>query len=162
MNLDIRKLAEKKLVGKRLQMSIAKNHTAYLWQSFMPERKTIYNKLSDHLFSVEVYPGPESFKTFNPQAMYTKWAAVEVQDFSQVPDSMQTLVIPEGLYAVFTYRGKPSEVAAFYQNVLTQLIPSSDYELDDRPHFAEMSQKYTGEHPDSEEELWFPVREKKS
>ena len=36
--------------------------------------------------------------------------------------------------------------------------PKSKYELDKRPHFALMGEEYKNEDPDSEEELWFPIK----
>jgi AraC family transcriptional regulator len=36
-------LHEKKLVGKRLSMSIGNNRTGELWRSFMPLRREILN-----------------------------------------------------------------------------------------------------------------------
>jgi AraC family transcriptional regulator len=37
-------------------------------------------------------------------------------------------------------------------------LPASGYELDDRPHFEILGERYKNNDPDSEEELWFPVR----
>jgi AraC family transcriptional regulator len=39
MEPGIETLAEKKLVGRRMTMSLSNNKTGELWQSFMPERK---------------------------------------------------------------------------------------------------------------------------
>ena len=58
-------LEEKKLVGKKLQMSLVSNKTAVLWESFMPHLSAIQNKVSNDLFSLQVYEF-ESFKNFTP------------------------------------------------------------------------------------------------
>jgi AraC family transcriptional regulator len=34
----------------------------------------------------------------------------------------------------------------------------SAYDLDNRPHFEILGEKYKNESPDSEEELWIPVK----
>ena len=73
---------------------------------------------------------------------------------------MEIIIILEGLYAVFQYKGKGSEAASAYQYILGSWMPNSDYILDNRPHFALMGEKYKNEDPDSEEELWFPIRRK--
>ena len=139
-------------------MSFTGNKTYELWQNFMSRRREINNSLSSNLYSVEVYDSPAFFEKFDPAKEFEKWAAVPVTDFSLVPEGLHTLVMPEGKYAVFPYKGKPSEVAATYQYIYSNWIPNSPYRLDNRPHFAVMGEKYKGEHPESEEEIWVPVK----
>ncbi len=43
-------------------------------------------------------------------AEFDKWAAVEVSGFDNVPDGMDTLAAPAGLYAVFQFEG-PAKAA---------------------------------------------------
>jgi len=38
-------------------------------------------------------------------------------------------------------------------------VPSSDYELDNRPQFEILGQKYKNNDPSSEEEIWIPVKQ---
>lgn len=146
-----------KFVGKRMKMSFIENKTADLWRSFMPWRKEIQQVVGNELYSIEVYPA-KFFVNFNTENEFEKWAAVAVADFDQIPNEMETLVIPNGLYAVFTYKGLASEGAETYQYIHTQWFPKSGYELDNRPHFAVMGDKYKNDSEDSEEELWFPVK----
>jgi AraC family transcriptional regulator len=162
MNMQprIERVDDIKLIGRRSRMSFANNQTVNLWQSFMPRQKEITNSISGDLYSVEVYGDPHFFKHFNPANEFEKWAAVPVSSFEIIPENMGPLVIPAGEYAVFHYRGKPSEAQATYQYIHGEWIPNSPYELDDRPHFALMGEKYKGEHPESEEELWIPIRQK--
>jgi len=82
-------LKEKKLVGKRLNMSLADNKTGVLWRSFMPRWKEITNNRTTDLISMAVYQ-PGYFADFNPTREFEKWAAVEVADFDSVPYSMLT------------------------------------------------------------------------
>lgn len=141
-------------------MSFAGIKTRELWQSFMAERAGVKNVIGSALYSVEIYNDTNFFMDFNPTKEFEKWATVKVSDFSAIPDGMESLIIPEGDYAVFHYKGKPSEARATYQHIYGNWIPNSDYDLDDRPHFALMGEKYRGEHPDSEEELWIPIKKK--
>jgi AraC family transcriptional regulator len=160
MQPRIEKTGEIKLIGKKINMSFANNQTGKLWQSFMPRRKEITNPKGSELYSVEVHNDPGFFKKFDPTKEFEKWAAIAVNDFSNVPTDMSTLTIPGGDYAVFLYKGKPSEAQATYQFIYAQWIPNSEYELDGRPHFALMGEKYKGEDPESEEEIWIPIRKK--
>ncbi len=147
----------KLLAGKRIKMSFAENKTFGLWQSFMPIRNTIGNGVGTELYSIEIYP-PDFFKGLNPAAFFEKWAAVEVTDFDSLPADMETLATPGGLYAVFNYKGLASDAPAFYQYIFNSWLPTSGYQLDNRPHFAVMGEKYKNNDPNSEEELWIPVK----
>lgn len=140
-------------------MSFSDNKTSQLWKSFMPIRHEIQNNIGTELYSVEVYPAL-FFDSFNPGATFEKWAAVEVRDFNSVPETMETLLSPEGLYAVFVHKGPASEGPKTYQYIFQTWLPGSDYALDNRPHFAIMGEKYKQYDADSEEELWIPVKNK--
>ncbi len=150
-------LPETHLVGMKSTMSLASNKTRELWQSFMPLRNQIQNRADTNFYSVEVYPGVHFFQQFNPQAKFEKWAAVKVFDITVVPDSMETLIIPSGLYAVFPFKGVPADAPQFLQYVFGTWMPQSGYSLDNRPHFALMGEKYKNNDPDSEEDFWIPI-----
>ena len=156
MQPRIETLSEKKLVGKRLTMSLANNKVAELWQQFMPERQEITNNLSNELISMAVYP-PGHFTNFHLRNEFEKWAAVEVSDFNQVPAGMESQLLPGGLYAVFDYKGLSSD-KSIYQYIYGSWVPSSNYLLDDRPHFEVLGEKYKNNHPESEEEIWIPIK----
>lgn len=157
MTPRIESLPKTTLVGFRTQMSLAQNRTAELWRRFMPLRQQI-RAASEDLYSVEVYPSLTFFQQFDPTSEFEKWAAVKVDEVELVHEEMEKLIIPGGQYAVFLYRGKGSEAASTYQYILGEWLPKSPYQLDHRPHFALMGDKYQNESPDSEEELWVPIR----
>ncbi len=155
----IEKLNEKKLVGQHLKMSFAENRTAELWRGFMPLRNLFKAPVNSYLYSVELYPS-QFFNAFDPTRNFEKWAAVEMGDMDSAPPSMEMLIIPQGLYAVFDYKGRASEAQPFYQYIFTKWLPQSGYQLDERPHFALMGDKYKNDDPASEEEIWIPIRPK--
>lgn len=146
----------KKLTGMKLIMSFADNKTGQLWQRFMPRRKEVMNNISTDLISMQIYPPRFDF---NPNTSFEKWAAVEVSDFDFVPDQMETFILPEGLYAVFQYKGSGTDTRIF-QYIFNEWLPNSDYRLDDRPHFEVLGEKYKNASPDSEEDIWIPVKPK--
>ncbi len=161
MNPEIKYLSEKKLVGKRINMSLAQNKTPELWRSFMPRRKEIKDALNTHLISMSVYDPSYSFTDFNPTSTFDKWAALEVRDLSSVPEDMESFILPEGEYAVFFYKGRSSDPSIFY-HIFGSWLPGSEYVLDKRPHFELLGEKYKNDDPDSEEEIWIPVKRKSS
>jgi AraC family transcriptional regulator len=160
MTPDIRILKAKKLVGRQLSMSYGNNRTFELWRSFMPERKNIKNTSGTDLYSVQVYNYSFDFRRFNPKKEFEKWATIEVNDFSDVPEGMRTLIIPEGLYAVFLHKGPASEGPKTFEYIFGTWLPASEYVIDNRPHFEILGDRYKNDDPSSEEEIWIPVRKK--
>lgn len=154
----IETINEKKLVGKRLSMSFTDYRVAELWQSFMPHLKEINNMLSTKLISMAVY-SPRHFTDFSPDNLFEKWAAVEVADFDNVPEGMETCIVSAGAYAVLKYKGLSSDNSVF-QYIHNSWLPASDYILDNRPHLEILGEKYKNNDPNSEEELWIPVKPK--
>lgn len=151
-------LPGKKLRGKRMVMSLTNNQTGQLWRSFMENRGEIQNPVGADLYSLQVY-GDSYFNNFTPQAEFIKWAAIEVADFDAEADGMEDFTLDAGEYAVFDYKGSGSDPTIF-QYIYQTWLPQSGYILDNRPHFEVLGEKYKNDHPDSEEEIWIPIRKK--
>ena len=158
MQPRIETLSDRKLIGNRLTMSLADNQTFKLWQSFMPRRKEITNNLTTELFSMQVYPQSFDFSFSNHKAEFEKWAAMEVAEFENVPTEMETYTLTGGLYAVFDYKGLSTDTKIFEYIFGTWLPNSENYILDVRPHFEILGDKYKNNDPNSEEEIWIPIR----
>ncbi len=156
MQPRIETINEKKLVGKRLSMNLINNKTAELWKSFMPRRKDITNNITSDLISLQVYKA-NHFTNFSPFTEFEKWALVEVADFDEVPNDLETFVLVGGEYAVFDYKGLSTD-SSIFQYIFGSWLPSSIYELDERPHFEVLGEKYKNADPNSEEEIWIPIR----
>jgi AraC family transcriptional regulator len=154
---QITTLPEKKLVGMKLSMSLVNNKTAELWKNFMPFRKDISNKVSADLISMQIYDS-SYFVNFNPNNVFEKWATVEVANFDEVPENMESFVLPSGLYAVFHHIGSSNDNSIF-QHIFGTWLPNSNFLLDQRPHFEILGEKYKNNDPNSEEEIWIPIRE---
>jgi len=158
MNPRIQTLTEKKLVGKSLKMSLADYKVGELWKSFMPKIKDITNNLTNDLISLAIYK-PTHFSDFKPSNEFERWATIEVSDFDNISNELDTFVLPSGLYAVFDYKGLSTDNSIF-QSILGTWLPNSDYVLDDRPHFEVLSDKYKNNDQTSEEEIWIPIKGK--
>jgi len=156
----IENLNEKKLIGKRLTMSSADNKTGDLWRNFMPRRRYIINNLTNDMISMQVYK-PTHFKDFKLTNEFEKWATVEVSNFDNVPTDLETFTLKGGLYAVFDYKGLSTDNSIF-QFIFGSWIPDSEYDLDDRPHFEILGDKYKNNDPTSEEEIWIPIQPKRN
>lgn len=143
-------------------MSLSENKTQELWSSFMPLRKELKHVVGSDLYSLQIYDASYSFKQFNPSAKFVKWAAVEVSSFDNLPEGIETLELEAGLYAVFIHQGTPAQAPKTFGYIFGTWLPNSDYELDARPHFELLGEKYKHNDPSSEEEVWIPIRRKRT
>lgn len=146
-----------KFIGKKLEFTYANYRAFELWSSFMPRRNEIRNVVGTELYNIQVNPIGFSF---GPNEPFVKWATASVDNFDFVPDGMETLEISEGLYAVFHYIGDQTDAPAFFNSIYTEWLPNSGYELDHRPQFEILGEKYKNGDPNSEEDIWIPVRKK--
>ena len=158
MNPRIVKLKEKKLVGYHLRMSLTHNQTGQLWGQFGPKIKTIKNRVSEEKISMQVYDN-DYYQNFDPTNEFEKWAMVEVANFNEIPEGMKSFILEEGTYAVFDYKGSSAD-NSIYQYIFWKWLPSSSYQIDNRPHFEILGKHYKNNDPDSEEEIWIPITEK--
>ena len=140
-------------------MSFAEYRIGELWKSFLPRHKEIAQPISNELISMVIY-SPTHFANFHPKNEFERWAALEVGDFEQVPSEMETFTLSSGTYAVFHYKGLSTDNSIF-QYIFGSWLPNSGYLLDDRPHFEVLGEKYKNNDPNSEEEIWIPIRVKK-
>ncbi len=159
MDPKIEILLEKKLIGTRITMSLVNNRTGELWQNFMPRRNEIKKNIGTEFYSVRNY-GHLYFENFNPNNTFEKFAAIEVSDFNIVPDGMETYILVSGLYANFHYIGLNTDTKIF-EYIYGTWIPNSIYILDNGPHFEILGDKCQNNDPNSEEEIWIPIKLKK-
>lgn len=149
----------KSLVGRRRVLSLVENATSELWRDFLPSIQAVPNRVGCELFSLQNYP-QDYFRNFDPRAKFEKWAAVEVQDHQKVPSGMEPYLLPAGLFAVFHYVGSSNDAPKVFQYIYGEWLPRSEFNLDQRPHFEILGEKYRNNDPLSEEDIWIPIRAK--
>ena len=153
-------LEEKKLIGLSRAVSLNDNETGMLWKSFMQRRSAITNANGPELYSISVYPHLY-FESFDSVVQFTKWATVAVTSYDDLPTHMDTYILQSGLYAVFNYKGSSTDNSIF-RYIFSTWLPQSGYDLDDRPHFEILGEKYKNNDPHSEEMICIPVKLKKN
>ena len=158
MTPRIETLSKTELVGINLQMSLLNNITGELWQSFIIKLKELKIETNQDKYSIQLY-SPDHFKQFNPNNEFTKWAAVQSNELDTTNIALESFILEGGTYAVFDYRGSSSDPSIF-QYIYTDWLPKSEYLLDDRPHFEILGEKYKNNDPQSEEEIWIPIKAK--
>lgn len=152
-------MPSRKMIGMRIRTCLAENASSSLWRQFKSRQKEIRDKIDANFYSIQVFDSIPAFHSFSPDTLFDKWAAVEVSDFGRPPEEMATYILPGGTYAVFTYRGGMAEFLAASRYFYDVWLPQSGYELDHRPHFECMDDRYKGPaDPNSEEEVWIPVK----
>lgn len=157
MFLRTETIPSKKLIGMHLTMSLANNRTFELWSKFMPRKKEIKNVIGTDLYSMQIFDA--NYNKFNAQSTFEKWAAIEVENFDEVPVGMEILSIPTSKYAVFLHKGPASEGYKTFQYIFGTWLPNSGFELDNRPHFEVLGEKYKNNEQNSEEEVFIPIVE---
>ncbi|MBO6515006.1 MAG: effector binding domain-containing protein [Bacteroidia bacterium] len=144
------------LVGFKMEMSLINNRTHELWKAFMTRRSEIVNAVLPNLYSLQVY-SPDYFSSFVPTNRFTKWALTEVTSTDNLPEGMEAFLLEGGQYAVFDQKGHDKSIFSY---IYSKWVHHSNYRLDDRPHFEVLGEKYKNDDPNSEEEIWIPVKPK--
>ncbi len=151
----------RKLIGMRIEATISFDDTARLWKEFVSRQGEIENKKNTGYYSLQVYPEGLKMADFTETTTFERWAAVEVGAFDKIPEGMEKKVLTGGKYAVFTHVGPIKTFVETSNYIYSDWLPASKYMLDTRAHFERLGDKYYGpEHPESEEEIWVPIKEK--
>ena len=148
----IKKIEQRKLVGIFTNMSLAENKTFNLFSAFMPKRKLIKNCINEFIYDLIIYPS-DYFQNFNPANSFKKGAMVEVAEHDNIPDGLAAFTLVGGEYAVFSQKEKIYD-SSLVENVFTKWLPSSKYDIDNRPHFDILRENSKGK----EEEIWIPIK----
>lgn len=159
MEVKIENIKEKKLIGINVSMSYINNRTYELWSTFSPRINEIQNRIGNNRYSLQIYKN-KFFENFDPNSEFEKWATVEVTKTTDIPQKMNTLILKEGLYAIFFYKGSSEKGNEVFKYIYQEWLPKSKYTLDDRPHFEVLGDKYKNNDINSEEYIYIPIKEK--
>lgn len=160
MNPKIKLFKESQFIGYKSSITIKNNTSAEIWQHFMPLKKHITDVSNENLYSIQIYPDFLLTDKFTPETKFEKWACVMVERTESIPDSLSTLTIPSGQYAVFMHKGTMSDFPKTMDYIFREWLPNSNYQFDNRPQFEVMDHRYIQNSPDSEEEVWIPIKPK--
>lgn len=158
MEPRIEQIEEKYFIGMSIEMSLVENKTFQLFSTFMPRKKEILNFKNHDVYDLIIYP-KGYFLNFNPTSHFKKHAFLEVLDLENVPEGMESFTLSKGKYAVFTFKGYVPNQANF-EYIFSEWLPSSVFNLDDRPHFDILSEKIQQKSPDAYQEIWIPITTK--
>ncbi len=143
----------KKLIGFSTSTSFQDDKTPVLWGQFMMRRKEISNRISNQLFSLQIYP-----EHFTPDQSFKKYALAEVSDFDNIPNNFDTFELESGKYLVFSYKGRSENAPQIFTYLFQNFIPKNQFEVDNRPHFEIFGDDYNPNDDSADEEIWIPVK----
>lgn len=148
------------VVGIKANMSFQNinEETGNLARQFMPRRHEISSRMGKHVFSIQDY-GKLQMKDMTQQIIFEKWVGVEVSNFNVIPEGMETFILKAGTYAVFSYKGSIQDFPKSRQFIFQDWLPNSKYQIDTRAHFEELSEDYSKDLRNIEEEIWIPVKD---
>lgn len=155
MNLPhrIEIIEPKKLIGFSITTSFQEDKTPMVWRKFMMRRNEITNRISDQLFSLQIYP-----ENFTRNQSFKKYALAEVSDFDNIPNDFEPFELEKGKYLVFNYKGKAENGLQIFSYIFQTFIPENNFEVDDRPHFEIFGDDYNPSSEFAEEEIWIPIK----
>jgi AraC family transcriptional regulator len=152
---EIVTIEQLRIVGLKQNMSLAANTTGELWQQFIHQCRIEGIDLPGELVSAAIYPSGY-FDHFQPQLIFEKWAGFAIAGDKLIPEGLEELIIPAGLFAKFFYKGSPADPGIF-QFIFSEWLPNSAYCVDGRAHFELLGEAYRNDHPDSEEYIFIPI-----
>ena len=157
MEPKIVSLGALRLVGLPFYGSPEGGAFGQVWERFMPEQPKVQGRADPKVYyGLEVY-GPEFMTAHRWQ--YT--AAVEVRDLAEMPLLLAAKVLPPSTYAVFTASHGLASIPDAFMYAYNQWIPASQYEVA-YPFDFELyhDDRFHGDGPDEQIDLYIPIREK--
>ena len=159
MKHRIEQTKDRYVVGMKTNLTIQsiQQETGNLARQFMPRRHEVVSRIGKHVFSIQDY-GNLQMKDITPQTTFEKWIGIEVSNFDAIPEGMETFVLKAGTYAVFTYKGSIQDFPKSRQYIFQDWLPNSNYQIDNKAHFEELSEDYSKDLQNTEEDVWIPVK----
>jgi len=135
-----------------------KNNTiGKLFSTFLNRADEIRNPVNDNRYGVSIYP--DGFSGFEN---YTFLAGYQVSAAEVVPEGMITRTFPAQQYAVVTHKGSLKSLADSYSYFHSKWLPSSGYDYASQYDLQVYDSRFlTPDHPDSELDIYIPVRPSK-
>lgn len=120
-----------------------------LWEAFNKHYKDIKQKSK----SMRCYGICDGEMDSEGRFHYT--ACAEVDSFEDVPQFMETKVVQSGKYVVYTYAGAIKDLGGFYENIFSQWLPASGYEMDCRPQLELYDERFMR---NGEFDIYIPIK----
>jgi len=124
-----------------------------LWERFVARRAEIRGAIGDTKYGVCWYD-PEAPRE---EGAFFYASSVGVRRGTTPPEGLVAITVPAGRYAVFTHRGPISEIAKTVVAAWREWLPAAGLKPSGAPDFELYDERFRGEEPDSEVDLYIPV-----
>ncbi|CAN5664737.1 hypothetical protein BH10BAC5_BH10BAC5_28740 [soil metagenome] len=145
-----------KAVGMKVTGQNMNNEISNMWKEYFSKSQSLKN----------VKEGGYYYGVCSPMSQNTKEkgfdyiACREVNNFNDVPEGMVTVDIPEGKYAMFTYKGNIMKISTIYNYIFGEWVKKTDMKPDnDRNDFELYDERFKGEEDDSELDIYIPIKD---
>lgn len=144
------------LVGRPYYGDANEHKFAKAWERFGNLEKEVSHRLNPMVgFGVEIY-GPE----FQTEHQWTYFPSVQVSQFDDVPALLFAKTLPSATYAVFTAKGGIPKLGDTFMYAYMTWLPTSAYEVAFPFDFEYYDERFKDNDPDSEVDIYIPVKPK--
>ena len=145
------------VVGIQTLFSMKCNLIPVLWERFSPRMQEIKNVVRKDV-ALEVSYDMQSEAE---EETFFVLAGLIVSSVGEIPEGMTYMHVPAHEYAMFTHYGPISRIYDTYDRIYNELLPRSAYEVDEAACTIEWYDKrFKMENPDSEYDIYVPVKER--
>lgn len=151
----IKTLKNDMLVYGLIGESNQKNNTLpALWERFS-NLCNLHSFPPSPVYGISFYNDCEIFDEYT---VFKYMAGIELPDNFHSKERLDTRIIKRGKYAIFTHKGPVSQFVNTMRYILGDWLVRSSFEPDTRDIIEIYTKRFQYEHPDSEIDVWFPVR----
>ena len=115
MFLRFENVSEFIVVGCSMEMSLTNFKPAEVWQKFMQSKNKLSDSDTECYYDVNSYH-EHYFESYSPDQPFNKLAGVKT---TMVVDNFDSLVIPDGRYAVFIHEGSAADISKTFQYIFS-------------------------------------------
>ncbi|MDL4842419.1 GyrI-like domain-containing protein [Aquibacillus rhizosphaerae] len=125
--------------------------------SLKEDGNLIHNKVTDHLYLVQIYPLKRGF---DPNVdKFTQVIGYQVSDVDEIPKGMHTHHVPDSSYVTATHKGLESELDRTYDFLCGKWLKENPYDHAGYD-FEIWDDRYKPDQADNEIDVFVAIREK--
>lgn len=130
-----------------------------LWQKYIQLQHTIFHRKNAINYGV-CFVQPKEQRQHPDECYYI--AGAEVTSVENLPLGMEKITIEAGRYAIFTHKGPLNEAIANLEHTMNYIygswLPKSGFELRDAPEFELYDERFHPASPESEFDIYIPIK----
>lgn len=147
------------VAGIRGKTSTLDNVLADLWNRLFEICSQIPASLEARRFGICETDRTKTYISKDGNVAFSEIVGIEVDGLGQLPEGVDTKIIPGGRYAVFTHRGTVDTLIKTYDYIWGSWILFTKEMLDDREDFEIYDERFLGaDNADTQIDIYIPVK----